>query len=189
MITEFGVRYHDVLDFERFNLRINLSTNSWGGLDFGSINLVSYEPLQVNRLAELLPVKWAEILPAGELLLDWHTSFQDAELADSVAKINAQALQWQEDDEVLPNSVGIELRWNPRLDANLDNTIANFELVNVQLDNQFITLYRHFQIRFQPLKLNSSISKRLILVIQVINIQITIVPVNIRKRVFALFTR
>ncbi|MBO1927642.1 hypothetical protein J3998_08640 [Thiomicrorhabdus sp. 6S2-11] len=150
LITEFGVRYHDVLDFERFNLRINLSTNSWGGLDFGSINLVSYEPLQVNRLAELLPVKWAEILPAGELLLDWHTSFQDAELADSVAKINAQALQWQEDDEVLPNSVGIELRWNPRLDANLDNTIANFELVNVQLDNQFVKTLSPVQLRLYP---------------------------------------
>lgn len=147
LVAEFGVYYSDVLDFERFNLKLNFSTNSWGGLDFGALNLTSYQPMQMQRLAKLLPEKWGEILPAGEVLLDWSTSFQDAQLEQSVAKINAQALDWRDDYDVLPQSIGLELRWNPRLDVNLEDSIANFELVNVQLDNNFVETLSPVQLR------------------------------------------
>lgn len=147
LIAEFGVHYRDVLDFERFNLKINLTTNSWGGLDYGSINLISYQPMQMQRIAKLLPEKWAEVLPEGEVLLDWQTRFEDAQLAHSIAKLNAQALLWGDDDEVLPSSVGLTLRWNPRLDASLGDALANFELAQVQLDNQFVETLSPVQLR------------------------------------------
>ncbi|BBP46612.1 hypothetical protein THMIRHAS_19850 [Thiosulfatimonas sediminis] len=150
LIAELGVRYHDVLDFERFNLKLNLSTNSWGGLDFGSVNLISYQPLQMQRLVKLLPPKWAAIMPSGEVLVDWQTQFQDAQLAQSVAKLNAQALSWPQDDQVLPQSVGMELNWNPRLDMNLNDVMAHFELSKVQLDNQFVETLSPVQLQLYP---------------------------------------
>lgn len=164
LVAEFSVRYKEALNFERFSTNLAFTPNSWGGLSHGSVRVISYQPLSVKRLAGLLPAKWAEVLPKGEVLLDWQTDFKDSKVSHSVMHLNAQALDWRENNEVLPKSVGLELSWNPELDKALGKNLANFHLTKVQLDNQFVET-------LSPIKLTVANEKELVLSAEKFDIQ------------------
>ncbi|MBO1923727.1 YhdP family protein [Thiomicrorhabdus sp. 6S3-12] len=164
LVAEFSVRYKEALNFERFSTNLAFTPNSWGGLSHGSVRVISYQPLSVKRLAALLPSKWVEVLPKGEVLLDWQTDFKDSKVSHSVVHLNAQALDWRENNEVLPKSVGLELSWNPALDQVLGKNLANFHLTKVQLDNQFVET-------LSPIKLTVANEKELVLSAEKFDIQ------------------
>ncbi|MBN2646269.1 MAG: hypothetical protein JXR44_00615 [Thiotrichales bacterium] len=138
LVAEFSIRYLPLLDFEKFSLRLNLSPNSWGGISHGQMDLLSYQPLPVQRFANLLPQKWAEVLPNGEALLELNAQLQDSRIKQMQLSLNAQALQWPQDNGVLPQSLGLQVKWHPFAEAGSLEQRMHFELSRIQLDNRYV---------------------------------------------------
>lgn len=139
LVAEFGLKYRKALDYETFSLVLNASENRLGGVGDGSLNIISYRPVKVEGLVSLLPEKWQEILPAGEVLVEAEAIFKNSKLSKVVTRLNGQSLVWPQNDASLPNSAGAELEW--LIESNHLFTGQNdwhISLLKLQLDNRYL---------------------------------------------------
>ena len=139
LVTEFGLRYGEVLDYEPFSLTLNASENSFGGIGDGRLNVISYRPVKIQGLVSLLPEKWKEILPEGDLLVEAKARFKNSKLSQVEMNLNGQSLNWPQNDQALPNSAGAKLEWvleNNLLFVGQDNW--HIQLLGLQLDQKYL---------------------------------------------------
>lgn len=139
LVSEFGVRFEGLLNYETFSLSLHAKSNAIGGIDSGRLSLVSYDPVKVNGWIGLLPSKWHEILPKGEVLLELEAYFNRSKLSEVITRINGQSLAWPQNDEKLPNSAGAELEWKlVNRDLFKLDYEWNIKLLKLQLDNLYL---------------------------------------------------
>lgn len=139
LVAEFGVRYGKVLDYEPFSMTLNASQNSLGGIGDGRVNLVSYRPVKIQGLVSLLPAKWQEILPKGDVLVEAKARFKKSKLSKVEMNLNGQSLDWPQNDQALPNSAGARLEWvleDDLLFVGQDNW--HIQLLGLQLDQKYL---------------------------------------------------
>lgn len=148
LVAEFGVKYGSILNFETFSLALNASSNSLGGIGDGKLSLISYRPVKIEGVLQLLPEKWRQVLPKGEILIEANLEFAHSKLSRFVTRLNGQALNWPQNDSTLPNSAGMELEWtiekHPFL---IGQQEWNIRLLALQLDNQFLDTISPIELR------------------------------------------
>ncbi len=150
LVSEFSLSYKDVLDYERFNFKTSFTPNVWGEIDNGDFSLSSFKPLRVQRIAKLLPAKWQEVLPRGELIVDLKGKVVNSQLAQMNLQFNSQSLNWKQSAEGLPESVGLNLEWKQE-QQNISRQLTDwqFSLSKIQIDNRFIESVSPVQMFFE----------------------------------------
>jgi len=139
LVSEFGMKYGEVLDYEPFSLTLNASQNSFGGIGDGRLNLVSYRPVKIQGLVSLLPEEWQAILPKGDVLVEAKANFQNSKLSKIEMNLNGSSFDWPQNDELLPNSAGAKLEWvleNDVLFVGQDDW--HIQLLGLQLDQKYL---------------------------------------------------
>ncbi|GKT12666.1 MAG: hypothetical protein ISEC1_P1645 [Thiomicrorhabdus sp.] len=137
--SEFGLAFRNSLIYERFSLKSTLKQTVWGGVDDGEISLSSFQPLRVERVAQLLPSKWHKVLPKGDLILDMQATLSRSQISKLTLKLNSQSLSWPQKHKSLPSSLGLELVWGSQY-QNFSTQLRDwhFRLAKIQLDNRYI---------------------------------------------------
>ena len=139
LVSEFGLYLEDVFDNETFSLKASLLSNAIGGVEVGDVTLVSYDPIQVENLAQLLPEVWHPVIPKGELLLEANMQVSQSRVSQMQLILNSQSLKWQRPEVGLPNSLGFELLWSgQRQNIQREFSDWRFKLSKMQIDNQFL---------------------------------------------------
>lgn len=139
LATDIDISYGDALHHEQFMLKGSFSPNVWGRAEQGQLAVTSFQPLKVQRLANLLPQKWHEVLPNGELMLDLRAHLAQARLADMQLELYAQALHWPDHNPVLPKTLGINLVWeNQEQVRDLSRINWRFSASHIQMDSRYI---------------------------------------------------
>ena len=148
--SEFALGYRDNLNFEKFSFKSTLNPNVWGGIEYGEFSLSSFEPLQAERIVQLLPNIWHSILPKGELILDLKAKVAQSKLAKLVLNLNGQSLKWPQEYTTLPKSMGLELVWSSE-HQNIKSQFTDwhFKLSKIQLDNQYIQTVSPIELYFE----------------------------------------
>ncbi len=148
--SEFSLGYRDSLNFEKFSFRSTLTSNVWGGIEYGEFSLSSFQPLQSERIVQLLPKIWHSILPQGELLLDLKAKIAQSKLAKLVINLNGQSLKWPQQHTTLPKSMGLELVWSSEhQNIKTQFTDWHFKLSKIQLDNKYIQTVSPIELSFE----------------------------------------
>lgn len=139
LATDVDVSYGEALHHEQFMLKGTFTPNVWGSVEQGQLAITSFQPLSVQGLAELLPQKWREVLPRGELMLDLQARMAKGRLADMDLNLYAQALHWPEHNPVLPKSLGVYLEWENQAQVrDLSRIDWRFAVSRMQMDSRFI---------------------------------------------------
>lgn len=148
--SEFSLSYADVLNYERFNLKSSFNPNVWGDIDSGRFSVTSFKPLNAQKVAKLLPVKWQEVTPNGEIILDLQGELANAQLANLGLSFNSQALNWPQKAQDLPQSLGFLLEWK-REQENIERNLLDwqFTLAKIQINNRFIESASPIQMSFE----------------------------------------
>ncbi len=150
MSSEFSLGYRDSLDFEKFSFKSTLVSNVWGGIEYGEFSLSSFQPLQAERIVQLLPNIWHSILPKGELILDLKAKVAQSKLAKLVVNLNGQSLKWPQEHTTLPKSMGLELVWSSEhQNIKTQFTDWHFKLSKIQLDNKYIQTVSPIELSFE----------------------------------------
>lgn len=148
--SEFALGYRDSLNFEKFSFKSTLNPNVWGGIEYGEFSLSSFQPLQAERIVQLLPDIWHTILPKGELILDLKAKVAQSKLAKLVVNLNGQSLKWSQEHTTLPKSMGLELVWSSEhQNIKTHFTDWHFKLSKIQLDNQYIQTVSPLELYFE----------------------------------------
>jgi len=148
--SEFSLKYKDVLNYERFNLKSSFTPNIWGGLENGEFSLSSFRPLSIKRLSKLLSVNWQSVLPDGELILDLKGTVAQSQIASMTLNLNTQALKWHQTHKGLPESLGLKLVWDVE-HQNISKNLKDwrFTLSNIQIDNRYIDSVSAMQLKLE----------------------------------------
>lgn len=150
MSSEFSLGYRDSLNFEKFSFKSTLVANVWGGIEYGDFSLSSFQPLQAERIIQLLPNIWHSILPKGELILDLKAKVAQSKLAKLVVNLNGQSLKWPQQHTTLPKSMGLELVWSSEhQNIKTQFTDWHFKLSKIQLDNKYIQTVSPIELSFE----------------------------------------
>lgn len=148
--SEFALGYKDSLSFEKFSFKSTLVSNVWGGVEYGEFSLSSFEPLQAERIVQLLPNIWQSILPKGELILDLKAKVAQSKIAKLVVNLNGQSLKWPQTHTTLPKSMGLELVWSSEhQNIKTQFTDWHFKLSKIQLDNKYIQTVSPIELSFE----------------------------------------
>ncbi|GAB6070824.1 hypothetical protein JCM30760_19210 [Thiomicrorhabdus hydrogeniphila] len=148
--SEFSLKYKDVLNYERFNLKSSFTPNIWGGIANGEFSLSSFRPLSIKRLSKLLSVNWQSVLPDGELILDLKGTVAQSQIASMTLNLNTQALKWHQTHKGLPESLGLKLVWDVE-HQNISKNLKDwrFTLSNIQIDNRYIDSVSAMQLKLE----------------------------------------
>lgn len=139
VVSEFGIAYKNLLNFERFGFKSNFETNVLGQVTEGTLTLFSLYPLRVEALAQFWPLALKGKLPKGELLLDLQAQISQSKLSKLTLNLNAQSLKWIQKSPTLPQHLGVELVWESTLQNRHTSFMDwSFRLSKIQLDNQYI---------------------------------------------------
>ena len=150
MSSVFSLGYLESFKFEKFSFKSTLTPNVWGGIDHGEFSLSSYQSLQAERIALLLPKIWHSILPKGELILDLKAKVAQSKLAKLVVNLNGQSLKWPQKHTTLPKSMGLELVWaSEHQNIKTQFTDWHFKLSKIQLDNKYIQTVSPIELYFK----------------------------------------
>ncbi len=150
MSSVFSLGYLESLSFEKFSFKSTLTPNVWGGIEYGEFSLSSFQPLQAERIAKLLPSVWHPILPKGELILDLKAKVAQSKLAKLVVNLNGQSLKWPQKHVTLPKSMGLELVWaSEHQNIKTQFTDWHFKLSKIQLDNKYIQTVSPIELYFE----------------------------------------
>ncbi len=148
--SEFSLGYKDSLNFEKFSFKSTLVSNVWGGIEYGEFSLSSFQPLQAERIVQLLPNIWHSILPKGELILDLKAKVAQSKIAKLVVNLNGQSLKWPQQHTTLPKSMGLELVWSSEhQNIKTQFTDWHFKLSKIQLDNKYIQTVSPIELSFE----------------------------------------
>jgi uncharacterized protein YhdP len=148
--SEFSLGYKDSLNFEKFSFKSTLVSNVWGGVEYGEFSLSSFQPLQAERIVQLLPNIWHSILPKGELILDLKAKVAQSKIAKLVVNLNGQSLKWPQQHTTLPKSMGLELAWSSEhQNIKTQFTDWHFTLSKIQLDNKYIQTVSPIELSFE----------------------------------------
>jgi len=148
--SEFSLKYKDILNYERFNLKSSFTPNIWGGLENGEFSLSSFRPLSIKRLSKLLSPNWQSVLPDGELILDLKGKIAKSQIASMTLNLNTQALKWHQNHKSLPESLGLKLVWDVE-HQNISKDLRDwrFTLSKIQIDNRFIDSVSAMQLKLE----------------------------------------
>ncbi len=150
VVSEFGVAYKKILNFERFGFKSSFETNILGKVTEGELNLFSLYPLRVEALAQLWPEALKEKLPEGELLFDLQAQIIQSKLSQLILNLNAQSLKWTLNNSALPQHLGVELIWKSTLQNSQSNFLDwTFRLSKIQLENQYIQNISPIELGFE----------------------------------------
>lgn len=139
LASEFEFSYAGVLQNETFQLKASLQPNVWGGIEDGDFSLHSFKPLKIQNLAKLLPHKWLQVLPRGELTLEAKGELSDTWLSNLSLNLYAQALKWPDKQAVLPETFGVNLGWKNQEQLRDESQLNwRFTVREMQIDNHFI---------------------------------------------------
>lgn len=110
-----------------------------GFLSDGSLTLDLSKPILIEDWLPLLPEKWQEVLPRGELLGRLQVSLAPGDELNFLTEVNAQQLVWLENDEVMPKSMGLEFKFAPNLKGQTVSLSSwDFTLDSLRLDNAYV---------------------------------------------------
>ncbi len=149
VLSEFGIAYKGSLNFERFAFKSSFETNLLGNVQQGTVSFLSFQPLRVEALAQLLPTVWHQKLPKGELIIDLQAQITESSLTQLTLNLNAQALRWPQKSKTLPKHLGLELVWKEALQRGQTSFKDwRFRLSQLQLDNQYIETVSPIELNF-----------------------------------------
>ena len=139
LAADFNVRYGQVLQGERFQLKASLFPGVFGGVQSGDFTVKAFDAIRLERLAKLTPQKWHQVLPQGELIPNLKGTISKSLLSNLYLELSAPGLIWSDNDPRLPKSVGVNLEWkNQAKIYDGRQTDWQFLLSGIQLDDQFI---------------------------------------------------
>lgn len=150
LVTEFSLSYKEVLNYERFNFKSSFSPDVWGAIESGDFSLSSFKPLSIQRLAKLLPKRWEEVLPDGELILDLNGALSQSQLSSLALNLSGQTLTWRQQHDGLPRNAGLLLNWQAE-NQNVVEHIKDwrFTVSKMQIDNRYIDAVSPMELYFE----------------------------------------
>jgi hypothetical protein len=149
VVSEFGVAYKESLNFERFAFKSSFDTNVLGEIEQGELSLLSFQPLRIEALTQLLPPVWHQTFPKGELIIDLQAKILQSNVSQLTLNLNTQSLKWHQQNRALPKHIGLELVWNSGLNNRATLTKDwRFRLSHIQLDNQYIKTVSPIELNF-----------------------------------------
>ena len=139
LAADFNLHYGQVLQGERFQLKASLLPNVFGGVESGDFTIKAFDAIRLERLAQLTPKKWHNVLPDGDLIPNLKGSISKSLLSNLNMELLAPGLIWSNTDNRLPKSVGLNLEWQNQAKI-YDGTQTDWQflLSRIQLDDQFI---------------------------------------------------
>ncbi|WP_373020914.1 hypothetical protein, partial [Thiomicrorhabdus sp.] len=165
LAADLSLSYGSYLKNELFQFKGSFLPNVWGGVEQGQFSLTSFQPLGLKNLANLLPDKWHQVLPDGELTVEVKGKLSKALLSDLNIDLYAQALGWPDNEEALPKTLGVNLEWkNQSQIYSQEGSDWLFSASRVQLDNQYIETVA-------PIELSLSSNRNLHFTTQKFNIE------------------
>ncbi|WP_028487115.1 YhdP family phospholipid transporter [Thiomicrorhabdus chilensis] len=149
MAADFTLSYGSSLQEEVFQFKGSFLPNVWGRADRGRFSLTSFEPLELEGLARLLPDKWHDVIPEGELTVDVSGEMAGGRLSDATIELYAQALQWPDSVEALPKTLGVDLAWQSPSKVYGERDVKwHFSASQLQIDNQYIETVAPIELSF-----------------------------------------
>lgn len=139
LAADLSLSYGRYVQQVPFQFKGSFRPNLWGGLQEGRFGLNALSPMRLRGLVELLPPKWQEVMPEGELLLEFTGQMAQKQLADLSVELYAQALHWPEQQSALPNTVGARLEWqNQSRVREFSEERWRFALSELQMDDRYV---------------------------------------------------
>lgn len=149
MAADFTLSYGGSLQEEAFQFKGSFLPNVWGRVDRGQFSLTSFEPLALEGVARLLPEKWHEVIPEGELTVDVQGQMTRGKLSDMGVDVYTQALQWPDSVETLPKTLGVNLVWQSQSQVYGQRDVKwHFSASQIQVDNQYIETIAPIELSF-----------------------------------------
>ncbi|MDG6774940.1 DUF3971 domain-containing protein [Thiomicrorhabdus sp. ZW0627] len=149
LASDLSLSYGSYFKNEQFQFKGSFLPNVWGVVEQGQFSFTSFQPLHLENLAKLLPEKWHQVLPAGELTVEMQGRLAKTQLSDLNIDLYAQALGWPDSEKALPKTLGVNLEWKNQAQVHgQDGVDWLFSANHVQLDNQFIETVAPIELSF-----------------------------------------
>lgn len=147
----------------RVQLKGDYSLSLWGAPVNGEGKISVLSPVSLQDLYRLMPHSWGLKMPEGELLADIGFELKDGKLARARLTSNAQQLYWPENDDILPKSIGVGLKWVSLGTDRSRSVFENwaFELEQFRFDNEYIKTISPIRIQLQDNQILSFSAERI----------------------------
>jgi len=148
LAADFNLHYGQALKGERFQFKASILPGLLGNIKQGDFTVKAYDSIRLERLVRLLPEKWHDLLPAGELIPNIKGTFANSLLSTLNVELTTPGLIWPEPNEDLPKSIGLNLEWQNQTKI-YDGSQTNWQflLSQIQLDNHFVQTVSPVQVQ------------------------------------------